>query len=1095
MKLDLPVYCEKQPGERGAPATYVVRPLFFLEPEQRRDDLPRAMTALAAKLRDMALESSRGQWHEPLAELAFAPPLSESRVEVSIEHRKRSRKLTFFLVSFKVGEQKLCMTPKLPDLFIAVARGETAEQRAAEVLARYFRNLERDSEDSPDPAEFALNGQAWLSSLELRVDTDLLFKPPEQQRQAARGEFQVKGGLEELQRVGRCLDALCPDEISRAVQREQEVSELARALDSEEHRPVLLVGAPGSGKSAIVQEYVARSCEARRLGRVSQFGVWLLNPQRLISGMSVVGQWENRLHAILTAARERKLVLYFDDLVGLFKAGQTSQSRLSVAHVLKPFMERREFRVLGEITPEQLRVLQELDRSFADLFHVIHVQEPHEEGNLAILIEVMRGLEARHGCRFDTTVIPAVVELQTRYVRDRSFPGKGAGFLRQLAQRHRNAAISRREVLDEFKAVSGLSVEFLDERVKLSRDGVLRALQDEVAGQDHALALLADTVALAKARLNDPGRPLGSFLFLGPTGVGKTQTAKAIARYLFGDAGRLLRFDMNEFASPYAVSRLAGTFREPEGLLTSAVRRQPFGVILFDEIEKCHPDAYDLLLQVLGEARLTDGLGRTADFANCLIILTSNLGVREAGGGLGFSGHDDKDAPAYIKAAERFFRPEFFNRLDHVVPFGRLPRLETRRIVRQLLSSLVAREGLGRRKCVLRVPPPALDRVARQGYHPALGARALKRALEREITQPLARTVARLKGHSPTLLTLAPGQDSLQVLARPLLSAAPRDESLAALGELDAAEAHELVDDALEQARLTMEKLRPREAISGARIEQSHRAYFAIKAQAEKLRKLAERLGRHSREDSSRIGRSSRMARHTRRHRERMEYAGQRAWRDFCSIEDVREFLVQSREEGQESEGQPSGAIRNLLGETALLQLLMRSAPRQEGRVVLLFESLNAALPPQSARLAAQEAEVLREAFELAVRELDVRGLSHAKALLVEGTLARELAPLETGTHLFIVEGELAPVAVTALPLKARQRPEAVLNRLRLARKRWWTEGGEEPYAPGPVLRVIHQSGQTLDLRSGGITRSEAGVGARRSYLLSALPLGHGEEE
>jgi len=226
-----------------------------------------------------------------------------------------------------------------------------------------------------------------------------------------------------------------------------------------------------------------------------------------------------------------------------------------------------------------------------------------------------------------------------------------------------------------------------------------------------------------------------------------------------------------------------------------------------------------------------------------------------------------------------------------------------------------------------------------------------------------------------------------------------------------------------------------------------------------------------------------------------MEYAGQRAWRDFCSIEDVREFLVQSREEGQESEGQPSGAIRNLLGETALLQLLMRSAPRQDGRVVLLFESLNAALPPQSARLAAQEAEVLREAFELAVRELDVRGLSHAKALLVEGTLARELAPLETGTHLFIVEGELAPVAVTALPLKARQKPEAVLNRLRLARKRWWTEGGEEPYAPGPVLRVIHQSGQTLDLRSGGITRSEAGVGARRSYLLSALPLGHGEEE
>lgn len=1095
MKLDLPVYCEKQPGEGGAPATYVVRPLFFLEPEQRRDDLPRAMTALAARLRDLALEYSRGQWHEQLAELAFAPPLSESRVEVSLEYRKRSRKLTFLLVSFNLGEHRLCMTPKLPELFFAVARGETAEQRASEMLARYFRNLERDSDDSPDPAEFALTGQAWLSSLELRVDTDLLFKPPEQQKQAARGEFQVKGGLEELQRVGRCLDALYPDEIGRAVQREPEVSELARALDGEEHRPVLLVGAPGSGKTAIVHEYVARSCEARRLGRVSQFGVWLLNPQRLISGMSVVGQWENRLHAILTAARERKLVLYFDDLVGLFKAGQTSQSRLSVAHVLKPFMERRDFRVVGEITPEQLRVLRELDRSFADLFHVLHVREPHEEGNLTILIEVMRRLEARHGCRFDATVIPAVVELQARYVRDRSFPGKAAGFLRQLAQRHRAADIGRGQVQDEFKSVSGLSVEFLDERVKLSRDGVFRALQEEVAGQDRALALLADTVALAKARLNDPGRPLGSFLFLGPTGVGKTQTAKAIARYLFGDAGRLLRFDMNEFTSPYAVSRLAGTFHEPEGLLTSAVRRQPFGVILFDEIEKCHHDAYDVLLQVLGEARLTDGLGRTADFANCLIILTSNLGVREAGGGLGFSGHEDKGAPAYIKAAERFFRPEFFNRLDHVVPFGRLPRRETRRIVRQLLNALVAREGLGRRKCVLRVPPPALDRVARQGYHPALGARALKRALEREITQPLARAVARLKGHAPTLLTLAPGQDSLQVLERPLMNAAPAEGSLAALGEPDAGEAEELVDEALEQARLAMERLRPREAISGARIEQSHRAYFAIKAQAEKLRKLAERLGRRSRDGGSRGSRPARGARHTRRHRERMEYAGQRAWRDFCSIEDVREFLAQSREDGHEGDSQADGALRNLLGETALLQLLLRSAPRQDSRLVLLFESLNAALPPQSARLAAQEAEVLREAFELTVRELEIRGSPYTKALLVEGSLARDVAPLEAGTHLFIVDGELAPVAVTALPLKPRQKPEAALKRLRLARRHWWSQGGEEPFAPGPVLRVIHQGGQTLDLRSGNVTRSEAGVGARRSYLLSALPLGHGEEE
>lgn len=1075
MKFNVPIYCEKQPGENRAPASYLVRPLFFAAPEQRREDLSRAISAFAARLREDLQALAAQPWHEALAQWTFAPALREETVEVEIEYRRRTAKLAFLVVSFEQGRLRVAFTPKLPSLFFAVRRGETVEARAREVLAQYFRRLEREEgEDAPDPREFAVKGQAWLATQEVRVETEGVYKPPAEQRQQARGEFQFQGGLAELQKTGRSLDALYPDEITRAVQRDAEVSELAKAMDSPDFRPALLLGPRGCGKTAILHEYVARSCEARRKGAVAQHGVWLLNPQRLISGMSYVGQWENRLHAIVAVAKERKFVLAFDDLVGLFKAGQTSQSRLSVAHLLKPHLEKRELRVIGETTPEQFRVLQELDRGFADLFHVIAVREPFEDVNLSIIIEVMRRLEAQHECRFAPDVIPAVVDLQTRYVRDQTFPGKAAGFLRRLAARYRRRDISRAEVLDEFKAVSGLSVAFLDERVTLERGGIVDALKRDVIGQDHAVELLADTVMLAKARLNDPGRPLGSFLFLGPTGVGKTQLAKSIAKTLFGDEARLVRFDMNEFVSAHAVSRLAGSFHEPEGLLTGAVRRQPFCVLLFDEIEKCHPDAYDLLLQVLGEARLTDALGRTADFSNTLIILTSNLGVREADGGLGFQGHDERGAPAYVKAAERFFRPEFFNRLDHIVPFARLPRAEVEKIVHVLIRGVFAREGLSRRKCVLRIERKALERVVDEGYHPKLGARALKRAIERQITRPLSGALARLKPGSPTLITLSATGKRVEARLERFSDARPPQGSVAALGEISAQDALALIDAALEEAKAALDALRPRGAIAASHVDARHRAYFAIKAQAEKVGRMADRLERGLEADTHE--RVRRQARARRGQRARLEYAGRRAWNEFCSASDLREFTQQAAQErakgGQEASHWP------VLQEAALLRLLVRARDARESRWLMHFEPLNGALPFPAVTLAAHEAALFHEAFDLDVVEARI---GPSPALVISGPVADEFVPREAGVHLFIVEGELAPVAARAVRLNAGETPQAALARLSAA--------------VGEVVRVYHDNGLCMDLRSGIITRSEPGVGARRSFALSLLPMGTDEEE
>ena len=297
-----------------------------------------------------------------------------------------------------------------------------------------------------------------------------------------------------------------------------------------------------------------------------------------------------------------------------------------------------------------------------------------------------------------------------------------------------------------FHEQTGLPRSFLDQRQTLSPDDVKHALRERFVGQPDAVQAAVEIIGIAKARLNDPARPLASLLLLGPTGVGKTQFAKSLAAYLFGSDERLLRFDMNEYVSASAVPQLVGTFAQPEGLLTSAVRRQPFAVVLFDEIEKGHPNIFDLLLQVLGEGRLTDSLGRTTDFTNTIIVLTSNLGAQRSTTGLGFGSRGEDLQRVSIRAAESFFRPEFFNRLDRVIPFDRIAREDLQQIARLLIDTVLRREGLVRRQCVLNIAPAALEWIIDQGHDPALGARALKRSIERELTRPIAEYLAGVSG-------------------------------------------------------------------------------------------------------------------------------------------------------------------------------------------------------------------------------------------------------------------------------------------------------------------------------------------------------------
>ncbi|HVW02544.1 MAG TPA: AAA family ATPase, partial [Planctomycetaceae bacterium] len=700
MQLTIPIYVETRRDGQPARERHTVRPLFFPLPVRTDESLGRAMSKLTQELTRELMRLGTEARHEALAEYTFAPDLEQHRMELRLELRRWVVQGKFFVVAFRALGRRIGYVPNVPDVWFECRRGEQLEHRAAAALTSHFRKVEKDhGDDFEFPEQAKLGRSAYVTTMEIDLQFTQKLPQPAQQFFAMLGGGEKVDGGTELQRVGRCLNWLYPAELDRALRRDAEVRQLSELLESTDKRPVLLVGPRLVGKTAIVHEYVFRATEHRGSAYVGRENVWLLSPQRLVSGMSYVGQWENRLLAILKNARKHRHVLYFDEFLGLYQAGISANSDLSMAQVLRPYIERRHCRFLVEMTPETLRVFRERDRGLADEFHVLHVPEPDDAENLRIQLGVSRLLERVHRCRFQLEVLPTVLDLERRFVRDGAFPGKAARFLEQLAVQAPRAEIDRNRVLSEFRSRTGLTLEFIDQRQQFDREKLVASLGRRVIGQPAAVNAIADVLGIAKARLNEPDRPLASLLFLGPTGVGKTQCAKATAEYLFGDPERVLRFDMNEYVEPGAASRLIGTFAHPEGLLTSAVRRQPFGVVLFDEIEKAHPDVFDLLLQVLGEGRLTDSLGRTADFSNTLIILTSNLGVRDAAGRLGFGETDRPDPRVFTKAAEKFFRPEFFNRLERIVPFNALGRTEIRQIARLAIEDVLGREGLARRKC------------------------------------------------------------------------------------------------------------------------------------------------------------------------------------------------------------------------------------------------------------------------------------------------------------------------------------------------------------------------------------------------------------
>ena len=1096
MQFTIPLYVETRKDSEGGPTRHHVRPLFFSGPARSDEDLSRAQQRLVGDLQQLLIQLGREQRHDLLSAWGFCPEIEQHRIDLLLDLRRRTARGRYFFFVFRALDRKLAICPALPQLWFEITRHQTLACRATETLTEYFRKLERDADEVADvrPEEAALQGTAWVTTVELEVDIVQSFKDPRQQLLALLGSKEVADGAAELRNCGRCLNWQYPAELAQAHLRDHEVAELERRLISPDRRPVLLLGRRLVGKTAIVHEYVSRVTARRQSVYAARRNVWWLSPQRLVSGMSYVGQWESRLLAILKEAKKRDHVLYFDDLPGLLLAGRSRDSSLSMGQVIRPYLKRRDVRILGEITPESWRVLREQDRGLADLFEVLPVAETDREATARIVLAARRSLEQTFHCRFSMDSLPAVLEIERRYSTDAAFPGKAIQFLKDLALNGRRKDVTRDQVLNEFHRRSGLSSKFLDPRQQLPYREIADALSAEVVGQTEPVAAVADLLSIAKARLNDTGRPMGSLLFVGPTGVGKTQLAKATARFLFGNANRLVRFDLNEFVTRGSATRLVGTFDQPDGLLTGAIRRQPFAVVLLDEIEKAHPEVFDLLLQVLGEGRLSDGLGRTVSFSNTLIVMTSNLGVRENSKQLGFANDGPVADHLWQKAAEQFFRPEFFNRIDRIVPFQQLSRSVVEQVARLMLDEMLMRDGLARRRCVMTIEPQALDRAVDAGYSPTLGARSLKRSLERMLIQPAGRRLAALRPQTLTRLHLYPSPGGIAVDIQPLLEAEPPENCIAMSGRMPREQLLEAARRFVVRVDSEIADLRPAGPISVGQLSDRQRAYYLLQERCRKIRAVVNALTGAS-IAQTRPGAMAQLPGGAFRHARKMVSNRRDTPHSFFlnlarEESDMVTFHQSLRDlfEQAETLDAESGQLA-VLHESALIQQELTALREQHPtRMGLCVRSLDGQSAGAIADFAAKLHDVLSDDakpsnVDLGVDCVLVGGNSKqtdTNEVLFElnGVAASVFARCEAGVHLdYCSENHVRVIQVIAIPLGEGQSVVDAWNNLAAARALWIDELSQgnvaiesDPLRLGSVVRLYESWGVTLDFRTGDMT-------------------------
>ncbi|MCY4617343.1 MAG: AAA family ATPase [Chloroflexi bacterium] len=589
--------------------------------------------------------------------------------------------------------------------------------------------------------------------------------------------------------------------------RDTEIRRVLQILNRRTKNNPVIIGEAGVGKTAIAEALAQRMSADDVPENLSGKRLMSLDMGVLLAGAKFRGEFEERLKSVIDEVRESEgeVILFIDELHTVVGAG-AAEGAIDAANMLKPPLARGELHVVGATTLDEYRRHIEKDSALERRFAPVYLEEPSTEDAIAILSALKPRYESHHGVSISEEAIEAAVRLSQRYLTERHLPDKAIDLIDEAASRlvidnqspparvvelrrrvdelkqeqeaaaqredYETAARIKQELLaiqDEVQAsrdhwnaehaeqdtvyerdiaelvgdMTGIPVSRMlaDDEARLLR--IEEELHDRVIGQSDAVTVVSDAIRRARAGLKDPTRPIGSFIFVGPTGVGKTELAKALAEYLFDSEDALVRLDMSEYHERHTVSRIVGAppgyvGYDDGGGLTELIRRRPFRVVLLDEIEKAHPDVFNLLLQVLDDGRITDGQGRTVDFRNTVVIMTSNLGTSSRPtNNLGFAGSHDERARDSERALRDFFRPEFLNRVDEIVVFDPLSEEELLEIVDLITHEERSRLADSGRD--IELTASARRQLARDGYDPAFGARPLRRVFQRRIENPLSK--------------------------------------------------------------------------------------------------------------------------------------------------------------------------------------------------------------------------------------------------------------------------------------------------------------------------------------------------------------------
>lgn len=595
--------------------------------------------------------------------------------------------------------------------------------------------------------------------------------------------------------------------------RAAEIERVMQVLSRRQKNNPLLIGEPGVGKTAVVEGLAQLIVADQVPDIISGKRVITLDVSALVAGSKYRGEFEERLKKVIKeVVKDGNIILFIDEMHTIIGAG-SAEGSIDAAAILKPPLSRGELQVIGATTTEEYRKHLEKDSALARRFQTVNVKEPSEEQALRILDGLRDRYEAHHHVRYSDEALQAAVSMSSRYIQDRFLPDKAIDVLDEAGARMRirNRTLPdeirkfddelRRVRLDKEEAASAQEFEraaqLRDEEKQLEEqraeaekrfseesdkelaniteveiadvvsmstgvpvsnlteaeaDKLLRmegVLHERIIGQEEAVTALSKAIRRSRSGLKDPKRPSGSFIFLGPSGVGKTELSKALAEFLFGTEDALITYDMSEYMEKHSVSRLVGSppgyvgFDEG-GQLTKAVRQRPYSVVLFDEIEKAHPDVFNILLQILEEGRLTDSQGRSVDFRNTVIIMTSNVGARQIAetAPLGFTpdsqkGLSDKEIKSRVMSEmKKLFRPEFLNRLDEIIVFKSLTEEQIAQIVDLMVADL--RDRLIAMDMTINLTPEARALVAKEGTDTTMGARPLRRAIQRLLEDPIS---------------------------------------------------------------------------------------------------------------------------------------------------------------------------------------------------------------------------------------------------------------------------------------------------------------------------------------------------------------------